>query len=91
MQEYCRISSLSDAEVQYLDKQKIQDFVGGSINEDSEIYIYAANTALQKGHIPFVPPMLQVLSHLLQLRFGGVQKAWCYKRFYSCRMEAASL
>ena len=25
------ISSLSDAEVQYLDKQKIQDLVGGSI------------------------------------------------------------
>ena len=32
MQEYWRISSLSDAEVQYLDKQKIQDLVGGSIN-----------------------------------------------------------
>ena len=31
MQEYWRISSLSDAEVQYLDKQKIQDLVGGSI------------------------------------------------------------
>ena len=31
MQEYWRISSLSDAEVQYLDKQKIQDLIGGSI------------------------------------------------------------
>ncbi len=31
VQEYWRISSLSDAEVQYLDKQKIQDLVGGSI------------------------------------------------------------
>ena len=31
MQEYSSISSLSDAEVQYLDKQKIQDLVGGSI------------------------------------------------------------
>ena len=31
VQEYSRISSLSDAEVQYLDKQKIQDLVGGSI------------------------------------------------------------
>ena len=31
MQEYWRISSLSDAEIQYLDKQKIQDLVGGSI------------------------------------------------------------
>ena len=31
MQEYWRISSLSDVEVQYLDKQKIQDLVGGSI------------------------------------------------------------
>ena len=31
VQEYWRISSLSDAEVQYLDKQKIQDLVGESI------------------------------------------------------------
>ena len=31
VQEYWRISSLSDAEVQYLDKQKIQDLVGTSI------------------------------------------------------------
>ena len=34
VQEYWRISSLSDAEVQYLDKQKIQDLVGGSIISD---------------------------------------------------------
>ena len=31
VQEYWRISSLSDAEVQYLDEQKIHDLVGGSI------------------------------------------------------------
>ena len=35
MQEYWRISSLSDAEVQYLDKQKIQDLVEGSILPDA--------------------------------------------------------
>ena len=35
VQEYWRISSLSDAEVQYLDKQKIQDLVGGSIKHNA--------------------------------------------------------
>ena len=34
VQEYWRISSLSDADVQYLGKQKIQDFVGRSISCD---------------------------------------------------------
>ena len=37
VQEYWRISSLSDAEVQYLDKQKIQDLVGGSIVADNSV------------------------------------------------------
>ena len=45
------ISSLSDAEVQYLDKQKIQDLVGGSIlsclNKKAGIVIY---TLLPCGH-----------------------------------------
>ena len=47
VQEYWRISSLSDAEVQYLDKQKIQDLVGGSI--------YAGNkTFTDNYHLIFI-------------------------------------
>ena len=44
VQEYWRISSLSDAEVQYLDKQKIQDLVGGSI-----LHLMHSQTAIIKG------------------------------------------
>ena len=36
-QEYWRISSLSDAVVQYLGKHKIQDLVGGSITQKFSI------------------------------------------------------
>ena len=43
VQEYWRISSLSDAEVQYLDKQKIQDLVGGSIIAGGKKHDYSVS------------------------------------------------
>ena len=63
----------------------------GKINESIQIYFHASDTVIQEMHIAPFSALLQVLSHLLELRSRSVPQARSIQRIHTCRLEASEV